>query len=44
MGIKVAGGVNSLDQILIYRQIGATRIGTVATAQILAEAADRFPR
>jgi deoxyribose-phosphate aldolase len=43
MGVKVAGGVNSLDQILNYRQSGATRIGTVATAQILAEAADRFP-
>jgi deoxyribose-phosphate aldolase len=44
MGVKVAGGVNSLDQILKYRQIGATRIGTVATAQILSEATDRFPR
>lgn len=43
MGIKIAGGVNALDQMLKYRQMGATRIGTLATAQILAQAAARFP-
>lgn len=43
MGIKIAGGVNSLDQLLKYKEMGATRIGTVATAQILSHAAERFP-
>jgi deoxyribose-phosphate aldolase len=42
LGIKVAGGVNSLDQMLKYRQIGATRVGTLATVQILTQADDRF--
>jgi deoxyribose-phosphate aldolase len=43
MGVKVSGGVNTLDQLLKYRQLGATRIGTVATAQILSQAVKRFP-
>ncbi len=42
MGVKVAGGVNDLAQVLKYRQMGATRIGTLATAQILEEAEKRF--
>ncbi len=42
MGVKVAGGVNSLDQLLRYRQMGVNRIGTVATNQILNQAISRF--
>ena len=42
MGIKVAGGINALDQLLRYRELGVSRIGTLATHQILVEAADRF--
>jgi deoxyribose-phosphate aldolase len=42
IGIKIAGGVNTLDQLLTYRYAGATRVGTLATEQILAQAKDRF--
>jgi deoxyribose-phosphate aldolase len=42
IGIKIAGGVNTLDQLLTYRFAGATRVGTLATEQILAQARDRF--
>jgi deoxyribose-phosphate aldolase len=42
IGIKIAGGVNTLDQLLTYRYAGATRVGTLATEQILSLARDRF--
>lgn len=42
MGVKITGGVHTLDQLLAYRYAGATRVGTIATAQILDQAQDRF--
>jgi len=42
MGVKVTGGVHTLDQLLAYRYAGATRVGTLSTARILDQAKDRF--
>jgi deoxyribose-phosphate aldolase len=39
--IKAAGGVRTLDQLLLVRSLGVTRIGATATAAILDEAAKR---
>ena len=42
IGVKVAGGVRTLDQLLDFRRAGATRVGTRATEEILLEANNRF--
>jgi deoxyribose-phosphate aldolase len=39
--IKAAGGVRSLDDLLLVRSLGVTRIGATATAAILQEARKR---
>lgn len=39
--IKAAGGVRTLDQLLLVRSLGVSRIGATATAAILDEAARR---
>jgi deoxyribose-phosphate aldolase len=39
--VKASGGIRSLDDVLRFRALGATRIGTSATEAILAEAARR---
>lgn len=41
VGIKAAGGVRTLDDLLRVRALGASRIGATTTAQILAEAKQR---
>lgn len=41
IGIKAAGKVRTLDDLLAARKLGATRIGTSATERILDEAAER---
>ena len=41
MGIKAAGGVRTLDDLLRVRRLGVTRIGATATADILEEARKR---
>jgi len=41
IGIKAAGGVRTLDDLLRVRSLGATRIGATATADILEEAKRR---
>jgi deoxyribose-phosphate aldolase len=44
VGIKAAGGVRTLDDVLRVRALGVTRIGATATEGILAEAVRRgFP-
>lgn len=40
--VKASGGVRNLDQVLQMIAMGATRIGTSSTEQILVEAADRM--
>lgn len=42
LGVKAAGGIKTLDQLLEFVDLGATRIGTSTTAAIMAEAAQRF--
>lgn len=42
MGVKITGGVHTLDQLLANRYAGATRVGTLSMAQILDQATDRF--
>lgn len=37
VGVKASGGVRTLDDLLVMRDLGATRCGTSATAQILDE-------
>jgi deoxyribose-phosphate aldolase len=39
--IKAAGGVRSLDDLLLVRSLGVTRVGATATAAILEEAKKR---
>jgi deoxyribose-phosphate aldolase len=39
--IKAAGGVRSLDDLLLVRSIGVTRIGATATQAIIEEAQKR---
>lgn len=41
--VKASGGVRDLDQVLRFRALGATRIGTKATKEILAECRRRQP-
>jgi len=41
VGIKAAGGVRTLDDLLRVRSLGVTRIGATATAEILEEAKRR---
>jgi deoxyribose-phosphate aldolase len=41
MGVKAAGGVRTLDDLLRVRRLGVTRIGATATADILEEAKKR---
>jgi len=41
LGIKAAGGVRTLDDLLRVRSLGVTRIGATATAEILEEAKRR---
>jgi deoxyribose-phosphate aldolase len=41
MGVKAAGGVRTLDDLLRVRRLGVTRIGATATADILEEAKRR---
>ena len=41
VGIKAAGGVRTLDDLLRVRSLGVSRIGATATEQILAEATRR---
>ena len=40
--IKAAGGIRNLDQVLKMRELGVTRIGATATAEIIEEAKRRF--
>ena len=41
MGVKAAGGIRTLDDLLRVRRLGATRIGASATVDILEEAKRR---
>lgn len=41
IGIKAAGGVRTLDELLAVRSLGATRIGASATKAIMEEAKSR---
>lgn len=41
VGIKAAGGIRTLDDLLRVRQLGVTRIGATATQDILEEAIQR---
>jgi deoxyribose-phosphate aldolase len=40
--IKAAGGIRSLDQVMEMRELGASRIGTTSTVDIMEEAGKRF--
>ena len=40
--IKASGGIRTLDQVLIMRELGAARIGATATVAIMEEARKRF--
>ena len=42
VGVKVAGGVRTLDGVLRMRALGAGRVGASATEAILAEAKRRL--
>lgn len=42
MGIKPSGGIRTLDEVLKFVQLGATRIGTGSSPAILQAAAERF--
>ncbi len=42
VGIKPSGGIRTLDAVLRFVALGATRIGTASTSAILAEAQQRF--
>jgi deoxyribose-phosphate aldolase len=42
VGVKAAGGVRTLDEMLRAIEAGATRIGATATVSILTEAAARY--
>ncbi|HIE53213.1 MAG TPA: deoxyribose-phosphate aldolase [Armatimonadetes bacterium] len=43
VGVKAAGGIRTLEQLLAFRAAGATRIGTSSTAAILAQVRARPP-
>lgn len=40
--VKAAGGIRTLDDMIKLADLGATRVGATATAQILGEAKERF--
>jgi deoxyribose-phosphate aldolase len=40
--VKAAGGIRTLDRLLEILDLGVTRVGATATAEILEEAAQRF--
>jgi deoxyribose-phosphate aldolase len=40
--IKAAGGIRNLEQVLNMRELGVTRIGATATAEIVEVAKRRF--
>ena len=40
--IKAAGGIRNIGEVLKFRELGATRIGTTSTATILEQAKDIF--
>ena len=40
--VKASGGIRTLDQVLEYQALGATRVGSSATREILAEFTRRF--
>jgi deoxyribose-phosphate aldolase len=40
--IKAAGGIRNLEQVLKMRELGVTRIGATATADIIEEAKNKF--
>ncbi len=42
MQIKASGGVRTLDEVLKFRKLGATRVGATATESIMKEAKERF--
>lgn len=42
IGIKASGGIRSLDQLLHFKSLGASRIGTSSTEAIMKEAKERF--
>jgi deoxyribose-phosphate aldolase len=42
--IKAAGGVRTLDDLLMVRSLGVTRVGATATQAILEEAKKRGVR
>ncbi len=42
VGIKPSGGVRTLDDVLKFMELGATRMGTTATAAIHKQALERF--
>lgn len=42
VGVKPSGGIRTLDDVLKYAELGATRIGTGSSAAILAQASERF--
>jgi deoxyribose-phosphate aldolase len=39
--VKAAGGIRTLDELLKFKALGATRIGTTSTVAILEEAKQR---
>ncbi|MHB1156805.1 MAG: deoxyribose-phosphate aldolase [Phycisphaerales bacterium] len=43
VGVKPSGGIKSLDQVVRFIELGATRIGTAATLAICEEARRRWP-
>ena len=42
LGVKPSGGIRTLDRVLHFVELGATRIGTASTEAIYAEALERF--
>ncbi len=42
VGIKPSGGIRSLDDVLKYVALGATRLGTSSTVQVYQQAKERF--
>ena len=42
VSVKAAGGIRTLDRLLVFHALGASRIGASATQRILKEAEDRF--
>ncbi len=40
--VKASGGIRTLDELLLVREMGVSRVGTSSTAAIMAEASHRF--